>query len=530
LTSDAETLFLQASKLEFEGSWARAVSVLREVYATSVREGSADDLMEAVVRLGHCYRKAGDLELAADMLELGVALGEIHAAPRIAGRATNGLATLEQYTGRLDFADELYRRAHALGVAAEDDVLQGETLQNLGIVANIRGNHEEALEHYRAGLVHLERAGSAAGRIGALNNLGMLSIDLGRLDEAERYFAAALQVCRELGDVVSEGVIHINQVELFLAHGQLDRARESCDEGFEIFSRLDHPARKAEALKFYGVIYRESGKPHLAEIHLRQAIGIASASDPLLEAESQRELARVLRRQGRNREGLEALNRAHTLFTALQARPDLADIDERVLELEEDFLSLVRMWGESIEAKDHYTVGHCARVADYACRIAERVGLTEREIVWFRMGAFLHDVGKTEVAEEILNKPGRLDPAERAAIERHPVIGEEMLAPVEFPWDIRPMVRSHHERWDGGGYPDGLAGEAIPFSARILRVADVFDALTTARSYRGRLTPEEAMALMEGDEGSFDPEIFSVFRDLFPELSPTARAAFSGAA
>jgi hypothetical protein len=90
-------------------------------------------------------------------------------------------------------------------------------------------------------------------------------------------------------------------------------------------------------------------------------------------------------------------------------------------------------------------------------------------------------------------------------MERHTVIGDEMLAPVEFPWDIRPMVRSHHERWDGGGYPDGLAGEAIPFSARILRVADVFDALTTARSYRRRLTPEEALALMEGDEGSFDP-------------------------
>jgi HD-GYP domain-containing protein (c-di-GMP phosphodiesterase class II) len=98
------------------------------------------------------------------------------------------------------------------------------------------------------------------------------------------------------------------------------------------------------------------------------------ASDPLLEAESQRELARVLRKQGRNREALEALNRAHALFTRLQARPDLADIDGRVLELEEEFLSLVRMWGESIEAKDRYTVGHCARVADYACRIAERWG------------------------------------------------------------------------------------------------------------------------------------------------------------
>ena len=105
------------------------------------------------------------------------------------------------------------------------------------------------------------------------------------------------------------------------------------------------------------------------------------------------------------------------------------------------------------------------------------------------MGAFLHDVGKTEVPEEILNKPGRLTDEERATMERHTVIGDEMLAPVEFPWDIRPMVRSHHERWDGRGYPDGLAAEAIPRSARILRLADVVDALTTARSYRAPLTP-----------------------------------------
>ncbi|HZG41400.1 MAG TPA: HD-GYP domain-containing protein, partial [Longimicrobium sp.] len=224
---------------------------------------------------------------------------------------------------------------------------------------------------------------------------------------------------------------------------------------------------------------------------------------------------------------LEALNRSHALFTSLQARPDLADIDSRVSELEEEFLSLVRFWGESIEAKDRYTLGHCARVADYACRIAERAGMTDRELTWFRMGAFLHDVGKIEVPEEILNKPGRLTDEERATMERHTVIGDEMLAPVEFPWDIRPMVRSHHERWDGRGYPDGLAAQAIPRSARILRLADVFDALTTARSYRAPLTPEQALDIMRDDQGSFDPELFEIFLDLYDEFAPTAAAAAS---
>ena len=230
----------------------------------------------------------------------------------------------------------------------------------------------------------------------------------------------------------------------------------------------------------------------------------------------------MLRAQERNRESLEALNRAHSLFNSLQAKHEQADINKRIGQLEGDFLSLVRMWGESIEAKDRYTRGHCQRVANYACRIAERIGIPEREMVWFRMGAFLHDVGKTEVPEEILNKPGRLSDEEREIIERHTVIGDEMLSSIEFPWDIRAMVRSHHERWDGRGYPDGLRAEEIPTTARILRFADIFDALTTTRSYREPLSPEQAFQIMVEDHGSFDPDLFEVFRELFPEFSRMA--------
>lgn len=100
-------------------------------------------------------------------------------------------------------------------------------------------------------------------------------------------------------------------------------------------------------------------------------------------------------------------------------------------------------------------------------------------------------------------------------MERHTVIGDELLAHIPFPWDIRPMVRSHHERWDGRGYPDSLSADQIPLTARILRLADIFDALTTARSYRGPLTAHQAFQVMEGDQGSFDPVLFENFRELF---------------
>jgi putative nucleotidyltransferase with HDIG domain len=529
LTPHISALLERATLQERAGTWDEAAGTLHAVYMASWEEGDSASLLEAVVRLGHCHRLAGRQELSEDMLGLARTLGELHDRDDIVGRALNGLGVLAQQRGDMDAAELLYLQGNEFGRRAEHQELIGETEQNLGVVANIRGDVDEAQARYETALEYLDPVRSVRGRITSLNNLGLLLLEKGRLDEAAVHLGAALRICQEVGDVVREGAVHINHAELYLARGEIDRAREACDEGFEIFSRLNDEQRQADALRFYGVIYRESGKLHLAEIHLQRAIQITHATNAYLEANTQREMARVLRMQGRNRQALEALNRSHTLFTSLQARSDLADIDQRVAELEVDFLSLVRFWGESIEAKDRYTLGHCARVADYACRIAERAGLTERDLVWFRMGAFLHDVGKTEVPEEILNKPGRLTDEERAIMERHTVIGDEMLAPVEFPWDIRPMVRSHHERWDGHGYPDQLAGEDIPRSARIMRIADVFDALTTARSYRRPLTPEEALAIMQDDAGSFDPELFEIFLELYPEFAPTAvEAAFAG--
>jgi diguanylate cyclase (GGDEF)-like protein/putative nucleotidyltransferase with HDIG domain len=216
----------------------------------------------------------------------------------------------------------------------------------------------------------------------------------------------------------------------------------------------------------------------------------------------------------------QCLNRSHRLFVQLRARRDVADVDGRMLRLEDEFLRLARRWGEAIEAKDRFTQGHCERVADLACAIAERAGFDARALFWFRIGALLHDVGKLIVPAEVLNKPGKLTDDEWALVRSHPTVGVEMLADTEFPWDVRPIVESHHERWDGRGYPAGLAGDDIPLVARILGVADVYDALTSVRSYKRALTHDEAMAILRQDVGTqFDPTVFA----LFEEVEPTWR-------
>ncbi len=515
-----EVLLGRAAPLEQAGDWKSAIELWDEVYRQSIRARDAESLTEAILRMGHSYRQFGNSELAGDHLQLALTLSDLQGDEGRAGRALNGLAILSHIHGDLEDAECLYHAARKLAHNAGDILTAANIDQNLGSLANIRGNLEGALTFYQSSLALYSQIGNDRGRAGALNNLGMLHIDLTHLDKASSCLEEALLICRRSNEVTIEGVVHINRTELLLARGELDQARNSCDEAFEIVSRLGEHYHRSDALRFYGMIYRETNKPYLAETHLREAIEIASDhKHPLQEAEAQRELALVLRAQERNSEALEALNRSHILFNELRAKQDEADVNKRLARLEEDFLSLVRVWGESIEAKDRYTSGHCERVAAYACWLAQMVGIPDRDITWFRMGAFLHDVGKTEVPEAILNKPGRLTDEERRIIERHPIEGDEMLAPIPFPWDIRPMVRSHHERWDGHGYPDGLAREAIPYSARILRVADVFDALTTNRSYRSPLTPHQAIQLMEDDEGSFDPNLFEVFRASFDEFA-----------
>ena len=146
----------------------------------------------------------------------------------------------------------------------------------------------------------------------------------------------------------------------------------------------------------------------------------------------------------------------------------------------------------AVDAKDPITEHHCDRVAEQAISLARAAGLSAEEIEAVGYGAVLHDVGKIGIAESVLTKPGELTDDERAEMQRHPVIGADILRPLRLGGLVGPIVRGHHERWDGGGYPDGLRGEAIPIGARIVSVVDAYDAMTHDRPYRSRLSDDEA--------------------------------------
>ncbi|MGC2020403.1 MAG: HD domain-containing phosphohydrolase, partial [Candidatus Sulfotelmatobacter sp.] len=167
----------------------------------------------------------------------------------------------------------------------------------------------------------------------------------------------------------------------------------------------------------------------------------------------------------------------------------------------------------AIEAKDQTTGEHLQRVRIYAMELARELSLTEDETEALRAAAVLHDIGKLAVPEHIISKPGKLTPEEFEKMKIHPTVGAEILEQVDFPYPVVPIVRAHHEKWDGSGYPNGLAGEAIPIGARILSTVDCLDALASDRQYRRALPLDEAMAKVASEAGSaFDPQVVAILQ------------------
>ena len=190
---------------------------------------------------------------------------------------------------------------------------------------------------------------------------------------------------------------------------------------------------------------------------------------------------------------------------------------------------MLSMLSRAIEARDPYTRGHSTRVTELAEAVAQRLGWSEERIASLRVGGPLHDIGKLAVSDEVLCKEGRLDDDELAQIREHPKIGAKLLFRVTALREAIPYVLYHHERWDGTGYPSGKAGEEIPVEARVLAIADAFDAMTSDRPYRSALSREEALAEVERCAGTqFDPKIARVFLEVFGEIeAELPRAAAS---
>ena len=499
------------------GAWDDALAHYQTAL-TLLPEGDDPKSRAELLRwIGTVHTERGVLDEAATHFGASKAAADEANLREQSAAALVSMANVELLRGNLEPAVDLFLQARTISEEIGHDRLVAMIDQNLGTIANIQGNVALALLSYRSALERYRRLNDDFTATRALNNMGMAHVDLAEWEAAETCFAEASEIASRTGDALMVGRVELNRAELHLKRRRYDAAQESCDRSLQVFHRLRTKPSIAEAYKFYGILYRETGRPDQADTHFALSLGMAEAcQNKLLQAESQMEWAILHLEEERKQEGVLYLNRSLKLFQDLKATREVLDIERRLERLKELYLPAVKGWGSNLtEAKDPYQVGHAQRVADYATKLAREVGVGGWDLTWLRIGAFIHDLGNMAVPAEVLGKSDALSEDERELMKVHTIMGDSMAAQLDFPEQVRPVVRHHHEQWAGGGYPDRLVGEEIPLNARIVSIADVYDALTSPRSFRSAYSKDEALQIMEKEAMKmFDPNIFGVFRDM----------------
>ena len=508
----------EAKRAEREGRWSDASAR----YEALVRNPFANDETRlcALRWLGRAYLEQGNRGAAIDVLEAAVAAATQAGSKSAIAHALNVVAIVHQTGGDLDRAESMYTEARQTAESIGDAEALAMIDQNLGTVASIRGDMWSALEAFHRSLDGYRKLGMRDQAAQVLNNIGLAYSDLGQLDRAEIAYTEAEHTFGEEQDETNKLNVALNQVQLCIATGRFDEAMERVEPLLALTGEIA-PSWRGEVFRHVGVIARERGDYVKAAEYLGRACECADESeDLLLKADVTEQLAELYWTQKRHRDMLANLNQSHALYSRLKAQHRVVQVERRNAALEARFLEMAHQWGDSIESKDHYTQGHCQRVAFFACVLADSAGMDSRSLFWFRLGALLHDIGKIIVPTEVLNKASGLSEEEWAIMKRHPEAGLELVSDIDFPGDVRAIIRNHHERWDGTGYPDKLSGDEIPFAARILCVADVYDALTTPRSYRDGLSHARAAEEMRAQKGQFDPYLLETFLEWASGMAP----------
>ncbi len=516
-----------AQEAERAGSWQRALDHYEAALRVLPREGTAREAARVLRWIGTVHRERGDLELAEEVYAASLAIADLNELTADRAAVWNCLAITAQYRGHGEEAERLYMRARDLAERAEDLRLLAMVDQNLGTLASIRGDATFALASYRSALRRYRVLQDDLSAAGALTNIGKVHVSLSEVEPAESSFEAAAEAAARVGNSLVTSYVEMNRAELYLRRQRFEDAREACDRALAGFSRTGSKAGLGGVYRLYGALYREVGRAHLAEVNFSQALSLASTTgDRLLQAETLTEWALLHTETGQTREALVVLNRAHRLFLELRASRHVLQVEGLMLKMQPRLLQTISAYGDEVtEASDPEIGGHARRVGAFATLLGDATGVSAEDRIVLRTGALLHDVGKAVIPNSVLTKHGSLSSAEWELVKSHTVVGHELVADLEFPWDITPVVRSHHEHWDGSGYPDGLRGDDIPVVARLVCVADVFDALTSTRSYRPAMSASEALAVMQTMSGTIlDPDLCSTFVQLARD-GEVARAA-----
>ena len=465
-------------------------------------------LAEALRRLAVVLQRRREMERARELCWRSHKIAVETGSATLVAEALNTLGGLDMVEERFEAAAQTLDAA--LQIAQTDQSLRGRIEQNLGTVASMRGDTSTALAHYHNSLEAFLAARDERGSAIAYHNLGRVNADRGQWQDADQSFQQALRAAEYVGDVHLRGLCFLNHAEVLVATERHEAARVSAEQALSIFNELGARSEISDAYRVMAMVNRASGHATASAQGLQLARELAAQLGAVRgEAEALRELARLYRTINRLPEALDSLVLASELHGRLGLRFDVPGV------LEGHFPALIRDWGETIAAIHPPTFVSSREVSADAARVARSLGLSPADQATMRLGALFYDVGKLRVPLGTLDKSGPLTSREYEFVRTHTVVGEELLGRVRFPWDIRPIIRSHHERLDGGGYPDGLRGDAIPVAAQIVGLLDVYRALLSPRPGRPAMTHAEALLELEQCRSRWRPDVYGAFRQVF---------------
>ena len=518
----SEDLIELGKRYDLEGKWDEAIEVYSQAIELSHIKGENRTVAEALRLMGNIQFKKNEWGNALNSFQQSLKHFQNLRESRGSAYSMNSIGNIYLEKGEWELAKRYYLKSLAIARRIRDFKMQGMIYNNLGVIAMFQGLLEQAIARSQRSLFYYEKAGYKKGMGETYLNIGICHADLRAFEKSDQFHRKALEIAQQIGDVYLQSKIYLHWTEVALEMVNLEFARELCDQAFELSSQLKDQLDIAQAFQHYGKIFRLMNKFALSEKHFEESIKICQSYDGLqVLAEDYRELALLYRDQEDNRKTLELLWKSFELFHQLKARKDVRDVNQKIEELEMIYVNIAKSMGSAVEIKDTYTFGHSKRVAYYSLQLSRKLKLSLTQIKAILAAAFLHDLGKVKVKRKILLKNGRLTHLEYEAIKLHPALGVQMISSLNFPWDIKPLILHHHERYDGKGYPNGLRGEKIAFGARIIGIADFFDAMTTVRPYRPAWSVAETLKEMTDQMGgAFDPQMVPVFVELVNEIVP----------
>ena len=514
--AQAEGLSYAITAEQRRGHYLRALELLRREVEVRARLGDWVGEVECLSNLGLLYATLGDHAEALTTLfqcqQLSVQYADVPAELRAACSVNIGhtYLSLRQYAQALDYL----LAGLELSSHSGDIDTQLSALGQLGLVYKAQGQYPLAVETLTLGL-RLAQTANPQELIDLTDNLGQVYSDMGDDAQADALFGQSLHQALETGDIQGRVNAQLSLGRLRFRQGAAGAACALLEEALQ--TALAYNLRQS-ALEVYQALYagfEGAGDLATAYTYLRAHQELAGQ---LFDENGERRIQTLTARfeAERARSEAETYRRMGELSQAARLQAE-ETVRVRTAQLEAAQVELVTRLGMASEYRDDETGQHTRRVGELAGHLAQAIGLPPGTVDLIRWAARLHDIGKIGVPDTVLLKPGRYTPEEFERMKTHTVIGSRVLEGSTAPLlqMAEEIARTHHERWDGRGYPGGLSGEAIPVSGRVVAVADVYDALTTARLYKPAWSVEDALREMQTHSGTqFDPQLIAALTTL----------------